>query len=821
MVLPLTANLSDTDDFLDPVTVIIVNQNALVETEGYVYRSVQKANNYCQSNPNGGPYVIQISAGTYYIEETIICNNVPVVFRGEGRESTILNFDRTNESSNYWLRRSGSGLTYESRICFGFCEYTDQGSYGVPTEADWFGYWGVQNLKIEMEYRGDSSTPLYMSGIWAEGYENRITNFKISFVKFQTVGAPVQAETDSGVHHYFIRVTNSADSEGSGEDNEAKNYPIIEDVQFIGDKTLSGTITVSNGSTSLTGTDTNFTEELNESGYIHIGQEHYAIASITDDTTATLARNAEGDFTDAIASAVNPFEVGLRLNFNFTSLTPSVTIRDIDASYSFQHVIHAYRSSKFNVKNIYAYCCGLVMKGGALTADDSVIFLDGTGIACIDSVELHLEDYLNDVWTDQVSNAIGIGEYTGLANINNIKIENNSNTFSYYHIFYLRSKFNLNNISIKNYTYDNQSIYMRDSSDLNGSTINGFIDEVVTRDSFVVPANVDSIKITNSEFEEAPEINGDQCFLSGIKTESGSTLIINGERTRVIGSYFWGDIQLQNGSDESILQGNFVDGSIYGTSGDELSITGNRVFNKGAEGVLSIGSQSILNNNYWQFHDDTQLKINNYTTVKGNDFYIRSSSSIDDHFDFSTAGLSVFDGNTVQSTTTLDKRIMTANASMRITNNIFENFQITSKYLIVLSSSGHINLSGNKFDGTSGTGIIYVDSNHNQICENNFECSDSLLVEVHANELGTILSNNNAEVAGGPTDVFKIAGDDGVIVGNVINNQDGGSVGDYFDVSGDYNVIDSNVVRSRGNGTLINDTGTGNSSPNNINDTRS
>jgi hypothetical protein len=660
-----------------------------------------------------------------------------------------------------------------------------------------------------------------MSGIWAEGFENRITDFRISGIRFQTVGAPIQADSDPGLHHYCIRVVNSADSEGSGEDNERKTFPIVEDVQFRGDSTLTGTVSISSGSTTLSGDGTKFTEELNEEGFIHIGQEHYSVASITDDENATLGRNAEGDFTNALACAVNPFEVGCRTNFNFTSLTPSITFRDIEASYSYQSVINSYKATKQNAKNIYCYNCGLVMKGGTITADDSVLFFDGAGLVSLDSIEFHVEHYLNDVFTDQVSNAIGIGQYVGCANIENIMIENNSNTFSYYHIIYARSKFTINGLKIDNYTYDNQSIYLRDSSNLNGSCINGLLDSVTTRDSFIIPPNVDDVKITNCNLEEAPEINGDHCFISGIKTESGSTLIINGERTRVIGSYFLGDVQFQDGSDESIFEGNFVEGSVYGTTGDELSINNNRVFNKGAEGLFDIGSQSVLNNNFWQFHDDTQLSIGNYTVVQGNDFYIRNTTSIDDHFDFSSAGLSVFDGNTVQSSTGIDKRIMTVSKSMRITNNIFENFSLTAKFLISLGTAGNINLSGNKFDGNSGTGIIEVDSNQNQICENNFDCGDSLVVNVVANELGTVISNNNIEVSGGPADVINNAGDNGIMVGNVINNQDGGSVGDYFDVSGDYNVIDSNVVRSRGNGTLLNDTGTGNSAPNNINDTRS
>lgn len=821
MVLPLTANLSDTDDFLDPVTTIIVNQNALVETEGYVYRSIEKANEYCQSNPTGGPYVIKISAGKYYIEETIICNNVPVVFRGEGRESTILNFDRTNEASNYWLRRSGSGLTYESRICFGFCEYTDQGGYGRPTEADWEGFWGVQDLKIEFEYKGDKSTPSYMSGIWTEGFENRITDFRISGVRFQTVGAPIQTASDVGTQHYFIRVVNSFDTEGSGEDNERKTCPIVEDIQFRSDVTLTGTISVTNGSTTLSGSGTKFTEELNEEGLINIGDRHYTIASITDDENATLGRNAQGDFTNAKACAVNPFEVGGRFNFNATSLPPSFTVRDIEASYSYQSVIDIYSASKQNTKNIYCYNCGLLMKGGALTAEDSVLSFDGAGQVSIDSVEFHFYGYLNDVFTDQVSNAIGLGQYVGYSNLNDIVVNNSSNTFGYYHIIYARCKFGLDGLEISNYTYEHQSIYFEDNSDLSGSCINNLIDEVTTRDSLIIPANVDDIKITNCGFEEAPEINGDHCLISGIKTESGSTLIINGERTRVIGSYFLGDVQFQDGSDESIFEGNFVEGSVYGTSGDELSINSNRVFNKGAEGLFAIGSQSILSNNFWQFHDDTQLSIDNYTVVQGNDFYIRNTTSIDDHFDFSSGSLSIFDGNTIQSSAGIDKRIMTVNKSMRITNNIFENFALTAKYLIELGTSKNINLSGNKFEGTSGTGIIHVDSYHAQIYNNNFECEDSLIINVEPNEPGVSISGNNIIVTGGPTDVIKTAGDNGVLTGNVINNYDGGAVGDYFDVSGDYNIIDLNVVRSRGNGTLLNDTGTGNSAPNNINDTRS
>lgn len=800
---------------VENVTSIIVDPNVEEDREGEVYSSIVSANSYCQSNPSEAPFVINIAAGQYDLEESIIVNTVPVLFVGQGKCKTIINFDRTNEdASHYFIRRTTAGTPeINTRFCFAFCDYTDQGSFGSADTASWEGRWGLKNMTVEMQYRGDNSTPLYMSAVYHDNYEGQGFDFIFENVRFQNIGAPTMAESDTATNHWAIRI----DSQNQTSGDEYKPFdPIFKNVDIYGDKTLTGTVDVTTGNTALSGTGTSFTTELNEEGYIQVGEETYEIASITDDTTATLGRTADSTESGVRAVAVNPFNKGVSCDIDAPSIKPSITYKNCNFRWTFMQSIYNFSGEVIYIDSCLFYGCGVNMKGGTLDPSDSVIYVNASH-AHMENLVFKMEHSPDEVWTDGDSHGIGIGEYVSECTVENIHFGSNSNMWNYENCIYTEARIKAKNISADNYIYNTTMIELKDTSDCDSSVLSELYSARTSAGAIDIPTNVTGVIVENSYFERGITLGGDETKLLGCNIEQGE-VEVSGARCVIDGNTLWGDLYLNAGIDESMIANNYIDGSVHGTSGEEVSITNNRVMNKGAEGKFVLGKQSCMSNNYWEFHDDAYLTGAHYCEITGNTFYVRSSATALRIFGFN-GDMVTFTGNTVQISASADSKIIYIEGGSVVANNVFEEFSFT-KRVVHVGSSGNVRVIGNRFKGVTTAEIVAVEGDHSQVANNSFECDGSLCIDALSTSRFGNVSGNVMEVATGPADVVDITGDNYVVKGNVINNADGGSVTDYFDVSGDYNILANNIVRSRGNGTMINDTGTGNVTDNNLEDTR-
>lgn len=800
---------------VENVTSIIVDPNVEEDRDGEVYSSIVSANNYCQSNPSEAPFVINIAAGQYNLEESIIVDTVPVLFVGQGKCKTIVNFDRSNEdASHYFIRRLSSGTpSNNTRICFAFCGYTDQGSFGSADTASWEGRWGLKNMTVEMQYRGDNSTPLYMSAVYHDNYEGQGFDFIFENVRFQNIGAPTMAESDTAINHWAIKI----DSQNQTSGDEYKPFdPIFKNVDIYGDKTLTGTVDVTTGNTALSGTGTSFTTELNEEGYIQVGEETYEIASITDDTTAALGRTADSTESGVKAIAVNPFNKGVSCDIGAPSIKPSITYKNCNFRWTFMQSIYNFSGEVIYIDSCLFYGCGVNMKGGTLDSSDSVIYVNASH-AHMENLVFKMEHYPDNVWTSGDAHGIGVGQYTSSATIENVEFISNSNVWNYVNCLYTQARVNVHNMSAENYIYDETMIQFDFAEDCDNSVLSGIRSERTRAGAIDVPVGITGVVVENSYFVIGITFGGEGGKLLNSYIGDGE-VEIHAAQCVVDGNVIDGDLFLNSNSDEVMVSNNYIDGSIYSSAVlEDVSIANNRVLNKGAEGEFVLGPQSCMVNNYWQFHDDTFLSGGHYCEITGNTFYVRNTATATTIFNFD-GDMVTFVGNTVQVGASVNSEIILIDGGGVIANNIFEAFDFSSN-VVSIDSSGNVRVIGNRFYGVTTADVVQVDGSHSHVANNSFECGDSKCIHVFSGEEFIVISGNVIEITGGPGDVVDILGNNCAIKGNIINNSDTGAVGNYFSVSGDYNILANNIVRSRGSGTMVNDTGTGNVTDNNLEDT--
>jgi hypothetical protein len=109
---------------------------------------------------------------------------------------------------------------------------------------------------------------------------------------------PVVKLTNSNGEYEYVNITKIINSSTSPE--EYTLYYNSRDItkRHLDNVQLTGTVSLTSGSATLTGTNTEFKTELKYGTIITIDGETYTVSSVTNDELATLTTSATEDYTD-------------------------------------------------------------------------------------------------------------------------------------------------------------------------------------------------------------------------------------------------------------------------------------------------------------------------------------------------------------------------------------------------------------------------------------------------------------------------------------------------------------------------------------------
>lgn len=410
---------------------ILVDATAEHSVPGIVYKRLEDAVDWTQANPRTLPYKIKIGAGEWLIERSLIVNNTPVHFQGSGKGVTLLRFDRTNESAtNYWIRKAtGATVELAYRFCFAFCDYTDQTTYGLLTEHSWQGSWSIKDMTIQLEYSNDNTSSNALCPVYSNPDNEFASDFEISGVEFKTFGNPQRLES---ALYDIETIYHEVDTSPSVATEVTPAMRII-DCDFRGCNDMIGTVSITSGLSALTGSGTAFTTELSVGQYITIERRTYEIATITDDTNATIVGTAAATVSGVTAIAVNPLSKGIYINMNEHYNKPTLFVSKCNFEWVTDTCIYSYNSKEY-INGVYAHqCTNHTPNHTPGTRSDSMFYFYGQTIQ-VDDVTVVQDARINNVIT---SNVRGIWGIDGDLNISNYNYQNNENTHTYYHSLFV------------------------------------------------------------------------------------------------------------------------------------------------------------------------------------------------------------------------------------------------------------------------------------------------------------------------------------------------------------------------------------------------
>jgi len=799
-------------------TEIIVDKDwGGLDVPGRIYTAVEDAVDWTQANPSQAPFLIKIGPGEFLIERSFILDTVAVSFEGCGKGVTTLKFDRSNESaSNYWIRTGTSGdPEYAPRIAFAMCGYTDQTTYGLlASSVTWEGVWHIRNMTIALQYAGNRTDASAIIPVYHRPAGLNSSRWDISDVEFKSINSPVRKVNSTpdfpAIHH---------DVEGSptwGTNTANPTGKIaIERCDFRGSQLMTGTVSITSGTNGLSGSGTAFQTELFVGGLIQIEQRTYEIASITDDTTATIVGTADQTATSEPAVAIHPWSQAININTHELTADPLVTVRDCSFEWVLDRILYSY-SNRTEIANIKSYNCTMhdVNHGTPAVSQSMFVNFD---YATYSGIEVEHYGYLAKVFTDDLWGIFGCFGSSKTKFIN-CRAINGSNTYRY------RTGLWATDQTIKAVncefggTYDgrlygayldgsygersvfdncvfgagtpNYSLYLTGTGRTECAFSNCHFDEQVYVGSIQQKA-----KFTACVIDDNMTILGDDFVIEGCQiTESGKTLLINGAADgRVVNNWINGFVQFSGSPTNLLLEGNYIYNAVYGQIGAGSRIIGNRVEGHVTGGALALNDDVVMANNIWEWRHGNYLDTTggvNRAVIEGNVFKQAGSSTAAVLFQLSTS---------------LSDYISFANNVIYLDNTL-TNFS-------VIVTDGNISITGNKFYGcaqASGYYIIDTTSYYCAISDNFFrvESFGGEVIAAGSNGWNTIHGNiiEVVSVSGSPQ-LINNDGDHCTIMGNSIIWTSGTPTG--IDNSGDYvTIIGNSIYRgSTPSGTGINDTG--------------
>jgi len=414
-------------------TPILVDQRFPVDIEGMVYQTLEAAIEWCQvdasnDTPSLEEYTVHIGPGEYLIKKSIIMNVVPVRIIGSGKGSTILRFDRTDESAdNYWIRTSTSGtVELAPRICFAYCDYTDQTTYGLVDNHSWDGNIEIRDLTIQLEYSGDNTSSSALLPIYSSP-DNGNVSIDISDIEIRTFGNPQRVEASAN-NTYCIYHSNNA----TALTNE-KPFVSIRNCTFKGTRLMTGTVSITSGTNALAGTSTLFLTELSVGQYIEIDDRTYAIATIVDDDTATITGTADATHSGEPAVAINPLSNAILIDDQNLQKKVDVSVVNCSFVWVSDQVVHL-EDCDTTIQNVYIENCATHDLGHSVGAYDSAMISTESGRISIINTRVVIRSHVEKIATNDWRMVLG-------CNITKSYLEQfyceekDTTTFTYYSFF--------------------------------------------------------------------------------------------------------------------------------------------------------------------------------------------------------------------------------------------------------------------------------------------------------------------------------------------------------------------------------------------------
>jgi len=516
----------------------------LAVVNGRAFEDVAEAVDYTQANPSEAPFTIFLGPGEYLIERSLIINTVPVSFQGAGKGRTILTFDRTNEdATNYWIRTSTTGdPEYAPRIAFAYCDYTDQTTYGLVASASWEGRWSIRDMTVQVQYSGDRTSACAIMPVYSRPDNSNASTWDLIDIEFRTKNSPVRKPNSTpdmdAIWH---------DPTGLGAGVQANPHGVIniQRCEFHGMQEMTGTVSITSGLSALTGVGTAFNTELFVGSFIQIDNRTYEIATVTDDTNATIVGTASDTESGENAMAIHPWSRAISINTHELDADPLVTIRDCHFNWVLDEILYSY-SNHTVVDNINVFNCTLHDVNHTTPAASEAMFVHFGAEAHFSNISVETYGYLNNVLTDGFWGVFGASGQ-GKSFFSNCKMINGSNTYRYRHglwvidqtIFasdcsfggvyggylygaYIDGTYGTES-RFENCEFDsgspNHSLYMTGAGHTSPMFTNCNFEEIVFLDT-----GIDQPKFIGCFFDDTVDINGDEEYLTNCHGVTGKLL---------------------------------------------------------------------------------------------------------------------------------------------------------------------------------------------------------------------------------------------------------------------------------------------------------